>query len=443
MSPYEVLKQYFKENESTQSYVLGYSGGLDSSVLLHAMAKFSEGNTNFQFKCVHINHGLQKEADAWQKHCKETASKLGVEFQSFQLNESCPRGESLEAWARAQRYSIFQSLLDANTALITAHHQDDQVETFFLNLFRGSGVAGLSSMPTVKILGQGLHVRPLLALTRADLEQYAQKNDLTWIEDPSNKNEDFDRNYLRNKLLPSLQGRWQGLYKIISATSRRMQDTQKLLQEMAEQDLKQCLNSKGALSLILFKQLSLVRQKNLLLHWPKKNYLDIPGQRHVEQCLSNLCLDNESMSGCVSWGNTELRRYRDYLYLMSKQKEEKNDFFQWNIYESKKLPSGKLSATIKIGKGLKKELFSNETCEIRFRQGGESIYCENNGTHVDVKNLFQEFGVLPWYRNAIPLIYLNDELAHIPGIMTNTKFIVDKENEGVDITLNGFEMLCQ
>lgn len=444
MSPYQVVEQCIENSKSTQRYILAYSGGLDSTVLLHVMATLSKSNSNLKFQCIHINHSIQTEANIWQQHCEDTAKRLAVEFQSFKINESCPDGESLEAWAREQRYTILKSLLDETTSLLTAHHQDDQVETFFLNLFRGSGVGGLTAMPETKELGKGKHIRPFLNVTRERLEEYANENNLAWIEDPSNSNNNYDRNFLRNSLLPNIQKRWQGVYKTIFLTSKRMQESQILLKEMAEQDLKLVLNSKGALSIVLFQQFNEARQKNLLLHWAKLKQLDMPGQRHIEQCLSDLCsLDKGSKSGCVAWANTEIRRYRDCLYLMQKFNKESLKSIQWSINETVEYEFCKLVTTEERGKGLKKAVFSNDRCELRFRQRGESIYCKSTGSHIEVKNIFQEHGVLPWYREAIPLIYVDNVLVCIPELMINESYLAEADEIGIEIKLNGFELLCQ
>ena len=195
------------------SYLLAYSGGMDSHVLLHLLADLQSAKKIPPLRAIYIDHGLQTIAATWAQHCEKITSALAIPYQSIALNLVPKQGESLEAVARQARYKTFAQQLQPNEILLTAHHQNDQAETVLLQLLRGSGVDGLAAMPVIKPFQAGQLLRPLLPYSRYDLECYAQQHQLNYIDDPSNINTDFDRNFLRQDILPRLQGRWKGSYR--------------------------------------------------------------------------------------------------------------------------------------------------------------------------------------------------------------------------------------
>jgi tRNA(Ile)-lysidine synthase len=199
-------------------YLVAYSGGLDSHVLLHLMSQLSD--SEISIRAMYINHGLQKEARDWEIHCHKVCDELCIPFNSKALQIQTSTGVSLEEEARKKRYSALNTSLQKDEVLLTAHHQNDQAETLLLQLFRGAGVQGLAAMPAIREFGSKenlrLHARPILNQTRQFLEAYAKENQLDFIEDPSNFDESFDRNFLRNIIMPQLRQRWPGIDKTIS-----------------------------------------------------------------------------------------------------------------------------------------------------------------------------------------------------------------------------------
>ena len=194
--PADIVADFFK-GRSFRRYVIAFSGGVDSSALLHIMANLIPREHLLAF---HINHGLQDEANDWQQHCQRIAEGMGVRFKAVKLVSKPKPGQSIEAWAREARYYHFEQHLGEGECLISAHHQDDQAETFLLNLMRGCGVDGLASMPESRPLGHGTLLRPMLAVSRHDIELYAEANDLKWVEDPSNRNSKYGRTVVRDRL---------------------------------------------------------------------------------------------------------------------------------------------------------------------------------------------------------------------------------------------------
>jgi tRNA(Ile)-lysidine synthase len=215
-----------------ENYVVAYSGGMDSHVLLHLCYKLK-----IPVRAIHINHGLQKEADAWSKHCNKICEELNVPFFNIHVDAAATQGESPENAARNARYEALMSELKVNECLLTAHHKDDQSETLLLQLFRGAGPAGLAAMPVVRKTGKGIHLRPLLECSRSELMQYAKENKLNWIEDPSNQNTDFDRNFVRQKIIPLIKGRWQQVDSALEQVASQQQDSLEIIEAMAAIDL--------------------------------------------------------------------------------------------------------------------------------------------------------------------------------------------------------------
>ena len=216
---------------------IAFSGGLDSTVLLHLLADLAKTELLPALSAIHIHHGLQTAADAWPQHCQVVCDALGVPLLIERVKVQ--PGASLERAARDARYAVFSAQTLANDVLLTGQHRDDQAETLLFRLLRGAGVRGLSGMPQQRPVGQGTLIRPLLAVTRAELERYAQAHSLSWIEDPSNQHRQFSRNYLRHQVMPALSERWPQAQANMARSAAHLRDAQGLLDELAQMDLAQ------------------------------------------------------------------------------------------------------------------------------------------------------------------------------------------------------------
>ncbi len=404
-----MLRENLDIFEQSKTIWIAYSGGLDSQVLLHLCVQSKYTN---KIKAIHIHHGLSKNADNWVGHCKEICQNLKIPLiiNYIQINEI--KRKSLEELARHKRYEIFEKLLEENDILLMAHHADDQAETFLLRAFRGSGVEGLSAIPQQRTLGKGLLYRPLLNFSRMELQKYAHENNLKWVEDDSNQNEAFDRNFLRKQIIPVLKNRWKGLEKTLCRTAHIQTETAQLLLEVAKEDLIKCQgNDKNILDIKNLLQLSEQRQANLLRYWLKDLNFEIPSRIKIQQIQEDILLSKIDRQPCVNWEGVEIRRYRQDLYAMSPlpPKISQPIEFTWNIKEKLKLPFGELKAeNEKFG-------LPNNTYQIRFRKGGET--CFVYGQHHEVKKLLQEKGVPTWLRAFIPLIYHENILVAIPNVV--------------------------
>ncbi|MSR16331.1 MAG: tRNA lysidine(34) synthetase TilS, partial [Methylococcaceae bacterium] len=211
---------------------IGYSGGVDSHVLLDSCVSLAELKS--KITAVYIHHGLQKEADDWAIHCRKTAENKGVSFLEIRVNAEKSNGESPEESARNARYSAFKNLLHENDVLLIAQHREDQLETVLLQLFRGSGLKGLAGMPEKMFFGAGQLCRPLLNISKVEIDTYAVENELVWIEDPSNQSLIYDRNFLRQEIIPHLKTRWKSLDKTVTRTATHCAEAETLISKIAQ-----------------------------------------------------------------------------------------------------------------------------------------------------------------------------------------------------------------
>ncbi|GAL07624.1 tRNA(Ile)-lysidine synthetase [Photobacterium aphoticum] len=238
-----VLRAY-----SPSRFVLAFSGGMDSRVLLHLLARYQQVHPEVTCQAVHVHHGLSANADTWAAQCEAWAQEAGMACVIEHVTLLTGSGESIEQLARDARYQALNKHVDANTVLLTAQHADDQLETFLLALKRGSGPAGLSAMPAYIAFGAGLHCRPLLGVSRAEIEQYADTHQLEWVEDESNQDERYDRNFLRHQVTPLLTARWPGIRKAVARSARLCAEQERLLEDLLAAQLAQAVQPDGSLA---------------------------------------------------------------------------------------------------------------------------------------------------------------------------------------------------
>ena len=406
--------------------LVAYSGGLDSHVLLHLLSRISRDE--FDLRAVYINHGLQIQSDDWVEHCKQVCENLSIPYTSLNLSLIIPKGESLEEVARKARYKALYADLQPHEILMTAHHQSDQAETLLLQLFRGAGVQGLAAMPhcrEIEVNGKPhIHFRPLLNQSRKALEAYAKEHNLNYIEDPSNRDTSFDRNFLRQEIMPLLRQRWLGIDKAISRTATLQAETKFLLDEVAQQELPAVLVSESSyfrygdhdtsiFSSILVSELlklSKAKQGLLLRYWISSQGFLTPSAKKLQHIFSDVIDSAKDKQPLVEWKGAELRRFLDRLYIMSPLSEhDASQVISWKTDHSLYIPS--------INVTLNPDLLTtnNENITVRFRQGGEKIEIPQRG-NISLKNIFQEQQIPPWIRSRLPLIYINEKLVQIIGL---------------------------
>lgn len=430
----------FAQQHNITTWILAYSGGVDSQVLLHLLQ-----HLKINISAVYIDHGLQAQSTDWAEHCRQQCLQFNIPFQAIKVNGAAAKGESPEAAARLARYAALKNLIQKNTGLLTAQHQDDQAETVLLQLLRGAGAAGLAGMPTMAKFAEGWHARPLLNVSQQSILNYAQVNHLSWVEDPSNQHVSFDRNYLRHNIIPNMLQRWPALNKTLCGFSQQQAENTQLLNELAELDLTTLQIEKACLNINLLNQLSDARLRNVLRYWlkkivsPAKN--SVPSRAILEQIVKQIKTPSHDTAVLVSWAKCEVRRFRDKLYWLKKTQHDASKIYCWNTEDVLVLESiGKKFSFNPIKTDEKNIPFVLNTdvlkksISIRFRQGGEKIKpAGRDGSH-DLKSLFQEASVPIWQRDKIPLLYLNEELIAVIGFWLADSYAV--KGKGILPVLN-------
>lgn len=411
------LASFFTQYPAT-AYVIAYSGGLDSHALLHACAAL-RAEQAINVRAIHIDHGLQSAAAHWAVHCQQVCEALAIPCTSVALHLQIPAGASVEAVAREARYAVFAEHVSAGEMLLTAHHQDDQAETLLLHLLRGSGVDGLAAMPAVRALGAGRLGRPLLAVSRAALADYAEQHQLHYITDPSNTDTRFDRNFLRQQVMPLLTTRWPSASKTLARAAQWQGESRDLLSRLVQAQLLQLQGSRPntlAVSALLNSDLAL--QKAVLREWFVQLGFAKPPAQQLQQILSSVLLAKPDALPCVRWQGCEVRRYRDDLYALSPLTPlGTTQVWQWHDTQQP-LHLAALQQTLSpdLLRAWQAHV-QGQTVTVRLRQGGERLYLPQRGGQHSVKHLLQESAIPPWERERLPLVYVGERLIGIPGLI--------------------------
>ena len=391
---------------------VAFSGGLDSSVLLHLLVKLASYNTLPPISAIHVQHGLQPVADQWPEHCRVICKELGVDLQVVSVQVRS--GTSLENRAREARYLAFKEALRAGEVLLTAQHQDDQAETLLFRLLRGAGVRGLTGMPAVRALGDGFLVRPLLNISRDELNSYALEQGLRWVEDPSNECLDHARNYLRHRVMPVLQQRWPAASRNMARAASHLDEAQQLLADLAEGDLREARQSREytwlpvpSLSLPLLKALSPSRQRNALRHWLAA-FTTLPDTSHWHGWDA---LRDASKDASPIWrlAAGELHRGGERIWWLSGP---------WLMASAENAAWVNPEVALHLpGNGqVRLQGYRGETgLEVRYRTGGEMLTLPGRGRR-DLKKLLNESALPSFVRSRLPLLYLGGELVAVANL---------------------------
>ncbi len=402
--------------------VVALSGGMDSTVLLHAVCHLRPDFPDMTVRAIHINHDLHSDATEWANHCRDFCKQLDVPFECHKVNVTLQAGQGLEAAARQARYEVFAGSVSPGEYLLTAHHQRDQLETFLLRALRGSGVRGLGGIPRLQHFGTGWLWRPILNLDRGALEEYGRLAGLTWIEDPSNSNEAMDRNYLRHRVVPLLRARWPASGETIGRAARLSRETADLLDELGAADAERIMRGESA-GLAELGRLSVSRQHNVIRYILNSRGFVGPSEAQLRAGLEQLQSARFDREPVMQWAAGQVRRYRGRLYFLgfdpASASRSSPAEYCWNGRDDLEMgpirgrlrlvPTEADQAEIAIPAG-------PDGLEVRFRQGGERIRETNQRHHKRLKKLFQERGILPWMRSHVPLIYSADRLLAIGNL---------------------------
>jgi tRNA(Ile)-lysidine synthase len=397
-------------------YVIAFSGGLDSTVLAHALAHLKhhdEGFAGREILAIHIDHGLQPGSAGWGEQCREMAAALKIEFRSVSVTVQMESGKGPEAAARDARYSALHRELGKDDWLLSAHHREDQAETLLLNLIRGSGPAGVAGIGSARRFGPGWLMRPMLDVNRADIKQYANDKGLSWVEDPSNRDRRFDRNFLRHDILPRLKSRWPDIAARLQRSAGHAGEASQLLVELAEIDVTALGSRTDRLPIDALLNLSAARQRNVIRYALRDQGLSTPTAMQLERIMSEVIPARVDAQPLVTWPGASVRRYRNGLYLLPENLAEAIEFCQ---LEGDEIELGGGLGVLKFQPGAEpglSEALIGSGLSVRPRVGGERFLPYGQSHTRELKKLLQEEGIVPWMRDRLPLLYSGDRLVAV------------------------------
>ena len=394
--------QLLRAAPGATTYCVAYSGGMDSTVLLHlARAAGLPG-----LSAIHVHHGLQSSADEWAAQCQARCLEWEVPLQQVQVNVDALHPQGPEAAAREARYAALHARLPEGAVLVTAHHAGDQAETILLRLLRGTGVEGLAAMSVDSALGEHRLWRPLLRCSREALLDYAQRHALRWVEDPHNRDPRYARSWLRSEVMPALRRRWPDADTQLARAADHAADATVLLTQLAGSLLLSLHRDNGGLSVSGLLQLGGAERRLVLRHWLQRQGLPPPFAHTLQQLDIDVLSAGVTATPLLRWPGAEFRRYRDTLFAGPTLAALPDDLcLDWD---------GRTPLTLPAGLGV----LSTDTpqaLQVRFAVPGLRIRRAGHAQHSSLKHLCQEAGVPPWWRSRLPIIFVNHTVASIAG----------------------------
>lgn len=415
-----VVETFLRKSVSPgQTLLLGFSGGLDSRVLLDLLVSLRE-IMGYQLRALHVHHGLSPHADAWASFCKEVCVTQQVPFQAIKAQVPRDSGLGLEAAARLARYEAL--LAQPAAAILLAHHRDDQAETLLLQLLRGAGAQGLSAMAAEhgpRCADRRL-LRPLLTVGREALQRYAEARGLRWIEDESNRDIAHDRNFLRHQIVPQLQQRFPAALTTLARSAAHLAEAAELLREVGAEDAVRWVRD-GRLQLAGLAAMSPPRACNLLRYWLQGYGVSLPTRR-IAEVLRQLTTARADAAVRIAVPNGTLQRYRGEAYFCAGAPPRHFEARRWQGESEMAFPGGRLLLAMRHGQGMQWQQVEAKGLWLRPRQGGERMRPEANRPTRPLRLLFQEAGVPPWQRDSLPMAYVGAQLAAVPGIGVDCDF---------------------
>ena len=409
--------------------LVAFSGGLDSTVLLHQLVLLREQDPSLTLRAVHVHHGLSAHADDWVAHCRQICQQWQVPLVVHRVTLA-RGGLGVEAHARAARYQAFQDTLNAGEVLVTAQHQDDQCETLLLALKRGSGPTGLSAMaPSSAFAGSRL-LRPLLNETRESLRQWALAHQLSWIEDESNQDDTYDRNFLRLRVIPVLRERWPHFSEAVARSASLCAEQEQLLDEMLAAELASLVAEDGSLAIAPLATMSPPRRAALLRRWLAGQQAPMPAREVPERLWHEVALAREDASPCLRLGEFTVRRFQQRLYWVKYLPGQTDSVQRWPDWRQPlRLSDGLGELPLQPG-GRLRPPSADEPVTVRFRASGHLHIVGRHGGR-KLKKLWQELGVAPWRRDTTPLLFYGETpIAAADDLFVTTEGEV-KDGEGV------------
>ena len=409
------LEHFFKQQQF--NFTVALSGGVDSVVLLQVMHVLKQEMPKLKVSAIYVNHGLSKYANDWQAFCQNLCVELDIPFNTAQVTISPQTRTSLEAQAREARYKALDELSAPQSVILLGQHLNDQIETFLLRLKRGSGLKGLGAMQAMRELQSGrICYRPLLNITRSDIEHFATAFNIAHITDDSNTDERFDRNFLRARVVPELAMRFKGFEQCAGRSIELLQQQQALLDEYTQIDLSQSLNDQQALCISQIIHYSDVRITNVVRAWLSLFTQVMPSQKQLSQIINQAINAQADAKIQIDLVDGQVRRHQGYLYFVTQKNIVNDDEL---ITHELTLNDGRV-LTKQSGVGIRAP-HANEQVSVRFNYNSARIKPLKKPGSNSVKHWFKDAKVAPWLRSQVPLIFYNDELVQVVGYFISEK----------------------
>ena len=402
---------------------VAYSGGPDSVVLLHLLSRMPEARA-IGLEAVHVDHRLHRASQDWVRHCREFCDAHRIALEVLTVDPARYRGRGPEEAARRARYAALAEGSARGTVTATAHHRDDLAETLMMRLLRGSGPTGLAAIPPRRRLRSGWLWRPLLAVPRAALRDYAKRHALPSVEDPSNADRGLDRVFLREEVFPLLRRRWPDLAAALARAAGHQRAALSLLDPLASRDARRAVDARGTFSIAAASGWSPAQRANALRRWIADRGLPLPDSRQLECIRDEVIGARSDAAPVLRWPGAELRRYRGRLYAHPPPPPfDPERVHVWeDIARPLTLDHGRLWAEADRGRGISARHVSREALTVRFRRGGERAQPPGRTRSQRLKKLFQESGIPPWERGRVPLLYFRDRLVAVAGLWVSRGF---------------------
>lgn len=390
------------------------SGGLDSVVLLHLFAQL---RNHYQLTAVHVHHGLSAHADQWADFCQSLCSQLDISLSVEHVHIARNDPSGIEAAARHARYQAISR--QASEYIALAHHRDDQAETLLLQLLRGAGLKGLSAMPRIRKTNSVTHiVRPLLDIERSELKQWALENNIRWVEDESNQDTRYARNFLRHQVFPLIAQQYPAWRNTLTRSVTHIAESSQLLDELAYIDADNAMTTQQ-LAITQLTRLSDARARNLLRFFIGQQGLSMPNQRKLDELLRQIIHSGRDNHLNLLLGDFMVRRHHQHIWLVRNHPLPNKDL-QWAWQGEHQLALPELDGILHfipsaIG-GLKYP--QDGRLVIQLRQGGERFQPDCRRPRRELKKLLQESSTPPWQRQRTPLIWHHHELVHVINVGT-------------------------
>ena len=404
---------------STPHLIVALSGGLDSVVLLHLLSQYQQAGHDIKLSAHNINHGLSENAESWAQFCESICEQWQVNFIASQVIIEKKSRTSLEAVARELRYQCLKKEMAPRDIVLTGHHQDDQLETLLLALKRGAGSTGLQGIRSSQLFSEGYLLRPLLLFSRDALMDYAHHYQLKWIEDESNQNIDFDRNFIRHHISPLLKQRWPAMAQSASRSAQLCQEQQSLLDEVAEQDLALCSShhfEQQRLSINMPCKLTEARRNNVIRYWIKSHHVQYPSSKQLSTLWQEVALAKEEKQPKLQLQSVSICRYQGHLYIVPNiDINLPPEPIQWAGEKILWLVEDKLGVDFSNVTSSMRE--HNVQCCLRSHLNAQ-LTCQPLGRNKprSIKKLLHEYNVPTWLRDHVVFVFVDNQLVQAVGL---------------------------